>query len=130
MKPILKKYTHFELKHNYISLTTKQGKIIFFTVKLFPINTVHAFFNLSTPPPPPPPKKVQSWTFTPREQHKYVLKPTLVAWGQGLSSTSSGGKKRQFSLRIIGEGSLGDMQVSRVLNWRIWHECSFSCRMG
>lgn len=54
---------------------------------------------------------VQSWTFTPRELQKYVLKPTLIAWGQGLSATSSGGKKRQFSLRIIGEGSMGDMQT-------------------
>ncbi|RUS91152.1 hypothetical protein EGW08_001065, partial [Elysia chlorotica] len=56
---------------------------------------------------------VQKWSFTPREQQKYVLKPMLVAWGQGLSATSSGGKKRQFSLRIIGEGSVGDMQTEQ-----------------
>ena len=39
------------------------------------------------------------------------MKPSLVVWGQGLSATSSGGKKRKFTVRAVGEGSLGDLQV-------------------
>ncbi|BFZ22011.1 hypothetical protein BsWGS_25049 [Bradybaena similaris] len=52
----------------------------------------------------------QTWTFTPAEKKKYVLKATLMAWGQGLSFPSSGSKKQTFSLHIIGEGSYGDLQ--------------------
>ena len=40
------------------------------------------------------------------------MKPALVVWGQGFSSNSSGGKKKQFDVRAIGEGSIGDIKVS------------------
>ncbi|XP_059144553.1 cilia- and flagella-associated protein 65-like [Physella acuta] len=53
----------------------------------------------------------QIWSFKPSEEKKYVLKPTLVAWGQGSSGTSSGGKKNQFFLRAVGEGSIGNIQT-------------------
>ena len=39
------------------------------------------------------------------------MKPALVVWGQGFSSTSSGGKKKQFDVRAVGEGSIGDIKV-------------------
>ena len=55
--------------------------------------------------------QVQTWSFTPRAEEKYVMKPNLIVWGQGFSSTSSGGKKKQFTVRALGEGSLGDIKV-------------------
>jgi len=54
---------------------------------------------------------VQTWSFSPTEDKKFVMKPSLVVWGQGLSATSSGGKKRKFTVRAVGEGSLGDLQT-------------------
>ena len=35
----------------------------------------------------------------------------IIVWGQGFSSNSSGGKKEQFDVRAIGEGSIGDIKV-------------------
>ena len=43
------------------------------------------------------------------------MKPALVVWGQGFSSNSSGGKKKQFDVRAIGEGSIGDIKVGFFL---------------
>jgi hypothetical protein len=42
------------------------------------------------------------------------MKPALVVWGQGFSSTSSGGKKKQFDVRAVGEGSIGDIKVQVI----------------
>ncbi|KAH3749495.1 hypothetical protein DPMN_183993, partial [Dreissena polymorpha] len=53
----------------------------------------------------------QIWSFVPKQEQKYVMKPALVVWGQGLSSTSSGGKKKQFDVRAVGEGSIGDIKA-------------------
>ena len=53
----------------------------------------------------------QTWSFIPKLEQKYVMKPALVVWGQGFSSNSSGGKKKQFDVRAIGEGSIGDIKV-------------------
>ena len=39
------------------------------------------------------------------------MKPSLIVWGQGQSSSSSGGKKREFTVRAVGEGSLGDLKA-------------------
>ena len=39
------------------------------------------------------------------------MKPAMIVWGQGLSSTSSAGKKQQFTVRAIGQGCLGNIQV-------------------
>lgn len=55
----------------------------------------------------------QIWSFVPKQEQKYVMKPALVVWGQGFSSTSSGGKKKQFDLRVIGEGSIGDIKAEQ-----------------
>ncbi|KAL4217273.1 hypothetical protein ACF0H5_023724 [Mactra antiquata] len=55
--------------------------------------------------------QVQLWSFVPKQEQKYVMKPALVVWGQGFSSTSSGGKKKQFDVRAIGEGSVGDIKA-------------------
>ena len=48
----------------------------------------------------------------PQEQDKMIMKPALVVWGHGQSTTSSAGKKKQFMVRIIGQGSLGSIKVS------------------
>lgn len=52
------------------------------------------------------------WTFIPSDVGKFVMKPSLVMWGQGFSSNTSGGKKREFPVRIIGEGAYGSLEVS------------------
>ncbi|XP_053386703.1 cilia- and flagella-associated protein 65-like isoform X2 [Mercenaria mercenaria] len=56
----------------------------------------------------------QIWSFVPKQEQKYVMKPALVVWGQGFSSTSSGGKKKQFDVRAIGEGSIGDIKAEEA----------------
>lgn len=37
------------------------------------------------------------------------MKPALVVWGQGHSSATSAGKKRQFMVRVVAEGTAGDI---------------------
>lgn len=56
---------------------------------------------------PPYESQSQTWTFTPKEQLKYVMKPSLIVWGQGFGSNTSGGKKKEFSVRVIAESALG-----------------------
>jgi len=63
----------------------------------------------------------QLWSFIPKQEQKYVMKPALVVWGQGFSSTSSGGKKKQFDVRAVGEGSIGDIKVGH----KIKLQCKF-----
>ncbi|XP_041374433.1 cilia- and flagella-associated protein 65-like [Gigantopelta aegis] len=55
----------------------------------------------------------QIWSFAPKSQEKFVMKPSLVVWGQGFSSESSGGKKRLFSVRAIGQGAVGEIKVDQ-----------------
>ena len=55
-----------------------------------------------------------TWYFVPDDQEKYVMKPTLIVSGVKLHAKSSGGKKRSFVLRAIGEGSTGQMRVSFI----------------
>ncbi|XP_069108657.1 cilia- and flagella-associated protein 65-like isoform X1 [Argopecten irradians] len=55
----------------------------------------------------------QTWSFVPDAEKKYVMKPSLIVWGQGFSNTSSGGKKKQFSVRAVGEGTLGDIKAEQ-----------------
>ena len=52
-----------------------------------------------------------TWYFVPDGQEKYVMKPTLIVSGVKLHAKSSGGKKRSFVLRAVGEGSTGQMRV-------------------
>ena len=52
-----------------------------------------------------------TWYFVPDDQDKFVMKPTLVVSGVKLHAKSSGGKKRSFVLRAVGEGSTGQMRV-------------------
>ena len=54
----------------------------------------------------------QTWSFTPCEQGKFVMKPSLIVWGQGFSNNTSGGRKKDFPIRVVAEGSLGSIQVS------------------
>ncbi|XP_013412505.1 cilia- and flagella-associated protein 65-like [Lingula anatina] len=54
--------------------------------------------------------QVHTWSFTPLEKGKYVCKPSLIAWGQGQSAASSGGKKKQFLVRAIGQGAVGEIK--------------------
>ncbi|XP_025115261.1 cilia- and flagella-associated protein 65-like isoform X2 [Pomacea canaliculata] len=56
----------------------------------------------------------QVWTFIPSDVGKFVMKPSLVMWGQGFSSNTSGGKKREFPVRIIGEGAYGSLEVDQT----------------
>ena len=42
------------------------------------------------------------------------MKPTLIVSGVKLHAKSSGGKKRSFVLRAVGEGSTGKMRVSFI----------------
>ena len=51
-----------------------------------------------------------TWYFKPRLQDKHMLKPALIVWGHRHSSKSSAGRKREFAVRAIGEGSLGRIQ--------------------
>ncbi|XP_071101269.1 cilia- and flagella-associated protein 65-like isoform X1 [Haliotis cracherodii] len=53
----------------------------------------------------------QTWSFIPGGEEKYVMKPSLIVWGQGFTNNSSGGKKKQFKLRAVGEGSLGEIMA-------------------
>ena len=61
----------------------------------------------------------QLWSFVPKQEQKYLLKPALVVWGQGFSSNSSGGKKKQFDVRAVGEGSIGDIKVLSFINKKV-----------
>ncbi|XP_078326129.1 cilia- and flagella-associated protein 65-like isoform X1 [Crassostrea virginica] len=54
--------------------------------------------------------QAHTWSFVPAAEEKYVMKPSLIVWGQGFHSSSSGGKKKQFTVRAIGEGSIGDIR--------------------
>ncbi|OWF45565.1 hypothetical protein KP79_PYT24425 [Mizuhopecten yessoensis] len=55
----------------------------------------------------------QTWSFVPDAEKKYVMKPSLIVWGQGFSSNSSGGKKKQFVVRAVGEGTVGDVKAEQ-----------------
>ncbi|ESO88046.1 hypothetical protein LOTGIDRAFT_219687 [Lottia gigantea] len=55
----------------------------------------------------------QKWSFIPSSEEKSVMKPTLLVWGQGLKDNSSGGKKKAFTVRAIGEGDLGDLKSNQ-----------------
>lgn len=57
--------------------------------------------------------QTHSWSFKPKDKDKYVMKPSLIVWGQGFSSTSSGGKKKEFTVRAIGEGTIGDIKADQ-----------------
>lgn len=39
------------------------------------------------------------------------MKFCLIVWGQGFYSFFLGGKKKQFFVRVIGEGFIGDIKV-------------------
>ncbi len=39
------------------------------------------------------------------------MRPTLIAWGKGQNTTSSGGKCQQFVVRSIGEGVVAEIKV-------------------
>ncbi|XP_050388962.1 cilia- and flagella-associated protein 65 [Patella vulgata] len=54
----------------------------------------------------------QVWSFIPTTENKFVMKPNLIVWGQGLTDNSSGGMKKQFKVRAIGEGAVGELKVN------------------
>ncbi|XP_043931157.1 cilia- and flagella-associated protein 65 [Protopterus annectens] len=45
------------------------------------------------------------WSFTPLDEKKYILKPSVLVWGTGMKHCSAELKKTQLHLRFIGEGS-------------------------
>ena len=54
------------------------------------------------------------WSFSPSERVKFVMKPAMIVWGQGQHRNSSGGKKKQFTIRAVGEGSTGEIKAERI----------------
>ncbi|XP_076448439.1 cilia- and flagella-associated protein 65-like [Babylonia areolata] len=63
---------------------------------------------------PPNESQSQTWSFTPCEQGKFVMKPSLIVWGQGFSSNTSGGKKKEFPVRVVAEGALGSIVAEQT----------------
>ena len=59
------------------------------------------------------------WRFTPKKEDKYVLKPSLLVWSTLHGVGSVEGKKREFKLRVIGEGSRAEIEVSVNLDINI-----------
>ncbi|XP_071942190.1 cilia- and flagella-associated protein 65-like [Antedon mediterranea] len=59
------------------------------------------------------PNEIQTheWTFTPKQHQKYVLKPYMLV----TDSKHSGDRKKikKFSLRVIGEGSAGEIKAEK-----------------
>lgn len=62
---------------------------------------------------PPNESQTQTWTFVPTEVKKLVMKPSLVVWGQGFGSNTSGGKKKEFPIRVVAEGALGSIKADQ-----------------
>ncbi|KAK2171090.1 hypothetical protein NP493_1104g03028 [Ridgeia piscesae] len=57
-------------------------------------------------------KMFHRWYFRPKmADKKYVMRPTLLAWGKGQNTTSSGGKCQQFIVRSIGEGVTAEIRA-------------------
>ncbi|XP_019617941.1 PREDICTED: cilia- and flagella-associated protein 65-like [Branchiostoma belcheri] len=52
-----------------------------------------------------------TWMFSPSEETKYVLKPTLIT--MTTSPTGAIGEKTKYMLRVIGEGSAGNIQAEQ-----------------
>ncbi|KAK7484650.1 hypothetical protein BaRGS_00024058, partial [Batillaria attramentaria] len=63
---------------------------------------------------PPNESQTQTWSFIPTEVKKFVMKPSLVVWGQGFGSNTSGGKKKEFPIRVVAEGALGSIQADQT----------------
>lgn len=55
--------------------------------------------------------QTHTWFFIPKDIGKFVMKPSLIVWGQGSDSNTSGGKKKEFPVRVVGEGALGSIEV-------------------
>jgi hypothetical protein len=51
----------------------------------------------------------------PTEHDKYLMKPSLIVQGQGQSKDLSTGKKKEFVVRVIGEGTIGEIKVLRYI---------------
>uniref|UniRef100_S4R5T4 Uncharacterized protein n=1 Tax=Petromyzon marinus TaxID=7757 RepID=S4R5T4_PETMA len=52
----------------------------------------------------------QVWSFSPLEDKKYVLKPSLLVWLASNKEETSSSKTR-LSLRVIGEGAIGNIRA-------------------
>ncbi|KAK7113832.1 cilia- and flagella-associated protein 65-like isoform X2 [Littorina saxatilis] len=63
---------------------------------------------------PPNESQSQTWSFTPCEQGKFVMKPSLIVWGQGFGNNTSGGKKKEFPVRVVAEGALGSIHADQT----------------
>ncbi|XP_030045297.1 cilia- and flagella-associated protein 65 [Microcaecilia unicolor] len=46
----------------------------------------------------------QTWSFVPREQIKYVLKPSVLVWGVQEHQGPEPTKRKRYTIRVIGEG--------------------------
>ncbi|XP_055494801.1 cilia- and flagella-associated protein 65 [Leucoraja erinacea] len=55
----------------------------------------------------------QSWAFFPQEQQKYFLKPHIYVWGVKGPHCTEQGKKIRFTLRVIGEGTVGKIMAEK-----------------
>lgn len=57
--------------------------------------------------------QAHEWSFSPLLTEKYVMKPSMIAWGVGQGNGTSGGKQKQFMVRAIGEGALGEIKAQQ-----------------
>uniref|UniRef100_UPI00398E9F00 cilia- and flagella-associated protein 65 isoform X2 n=1 Tax=Pristiophorus japonicus TaxID=55135 RepID=UPI00398E9F00 len=55
----------------------------------------------------------QTWSFYPKEQQKYFLKPHIGVWGVKGPHCTEQGKKIRLTLRVIGEGSKGKITTEK-----------------
>ncbi|XP_022101804.1 cilia- and flagella-associated protein 65-like isoform X2 [Acanthaster planci] len=57
------------------------------------------------------PNEIQAhvWTFTPKEERKYVLKP--YAYVEDIRRKGDMKRRKQFKLRVVGEGSMGEIKA-------------------
>ncbi|XP_078260484.1 cilia- and flagella-associated protein 65 [Rhinoraja longicauda] len=55
----------------------------------------------------------QSWSFFPQEQQKYFLKPHIYVWGVKGPHCTEQAKKIRFTLRVIGEGTVGKIMAEK-----------------
>ncbi|XP_029460888.1 cilia- and flagella-associated protein 65 isoform X2 [Rhinatrema bivittatum] len=52
----------------------------------------------------------QTWSFVPREQIKYMLKPSVLVWG---AQSPKHAKQRRYTIRVIGEGCISTISAEK-----------------
>nr|XP_033800998.1 cilia- and flagella-associated protein 65 [Geotrypetes seraphini]XP_033800999.1 cilia- and flagella-associated protein 65 [Geotrypetes seraphini]XP_033801000.1 cilia- and flagella-associated protein 65 [Geotrypetes seraphini] len=55
----------------------------------------------------------QTWSFVPREQIKYMLKPSVLVWGVQEHQDLVSRKRKHYTIRVIGEGCSGTISAEQ-----------------